>query len=171
MCTSELNQCFPELIVPPRREAIRFFAKDNYLNTESGPGSEKACQMVETGFQTVFRAAAGNNNKELTMSVKIKTDLCIGCGRCIDLCPGNLIKRDADTGAAYLKRPRDCWGCASCVKVCPAGAISYYLGADLGGLGMEMTVSFDGDYSIWNFEKPDGSRKQITVDRRASNQY
>ena len=70
-----------------------------------------------------------------------------------------------------MRRPRDCWGCAACVKACPSGAILYYLGADIGGTGTTMTVRYEGNYSIWTFVKPDGSREVIAVDRTASNQY
>lgn len=75
------------------------------------------------------------------MSIRIRSERCIGCRQCIALCPGNLIKWDASGGHAYIRRPKDCWGCASCIKACPADAIAYYLGADIGGRGTEMSVA------------------------------
>ena len=44
--------------------------------------------------------------------------------RCLDVCPGSLIKTDA-TGKAYIKYPKDCWGCTSCLKECKTGAIAF----------------------------------------------
>ena len=57
------------------------------------------------------------------MSITIKRDVCIGCGKCRMVCPGSLLKADQDR-KAYIAYPRDCWGCASCVKECPVNAIS-----------------------------------------------
>ncbi|MBP5324363.1 MAG: 4Fe-4S binding protein, partial [Pseudobutyrivibrio sp.] len=45
------------------------------------------------------------------MSIKINQDKCIGCRKCIEACPGNLIK--LDNKKAFIKRERDCWGCTS----------------------------------------------------------
>ena len=66
------------------------------------------------------------------MSIRITQNNCVGCGRCIEACPGNLIKKDAQ-GKAVIKHISDCWGCTSCLKECKTGAISFYLGADMGG--------------------------------------
>ena len=68
------------------------------------------------------------------MSIAIKKEKCAGCRKCTSVCPGSLIKTDED-GKAYIKYPRDCWGCASCLKECKFGAIEFYLGADIGGIG------------------------------------
>ena len=68
------------------------------------------------------------------MSIRITQNNCVGCGRCIEACPGNLIKKDAQ-GKAVIKHISDCWGCTSCLKECKTGAISFYLGADMGGAG------------------------------------
>lgn len=88
------------------------------------------------------------------MSIRIRAERCIGCRQCIALCPGNLIKWDAAGGHAYIRRPKDCWGCASCIKACPSDAIAYYLGADIGGRGTEMSVAIGGKAS--NLSGPSG---------------
>ena len=104
------------------------------------------------------------------MSIMIRRDDCRGCGKCAETCPGNLIKRD-ESGKAYIKRPEDCWGCASCLKECAFGAIRFYLGADIGGLGSTMYVERDGPLSNWIIESPGKNPVTITVDSRNSNQY
>ena len=43
------------------------------------------------------------------MSIRINKNKCVGCKRCLDVCPGSLIKTD-ETGKAYIKYPKDCWG-------------------------------------------------------------
>mgnify|MGYP000869636356 CR=1 FL=1 len=73
------------------------------------------------------------------MSIRITQNNCVGCGRCIEACPGNLIKKDAQ-GKAVIKHISDCWGCTSCLKECKTGAISFYLGADMGGAGSTLTA-------------------------------
>ena len=71
------------------------------------------------------------------MSVKFDENKCIGCGACVEVCPGNLIKIVNVDGKriAKIKHIRDCWGCTSCIKECPKMAISFFLGADIGGKG------------------------------------
>lgn len=103
------------------------------------------------------------------MSIFINRETCIGCGRCAEICPGNLIQ--VKEGKAYIKYPKDCWGCASCVKECGKCAISLYLGADMGGMGSRLTVKEEGNRYRWRVEKPDGSKEEILVDRNSSNTY
>ena len=57
------------------------------------------------------------------MSIRITQNNCVGCGRCIEACPGNLIKKDVQ-GKAVIKHISDCWGCTSCLKECKTGAIN-----------------------------------------------
>ena len=104
------------------------------------------------------------------MSILIENERCVGCGSCIEACPGNLIKRDSE-GKAYLKAPDECWGCASCLKECRFQAISYYLGADIGGRGGLMRYERDGDLARWIIRRVGREPVAITVDRRSSNKY
>ena len=60
------------------------------------------------------------------MSIKIDKNKCVGCSRCVEVCPGNLIKIDGEK-KAFIKYERDCWGCTSCVKECPRGAVFWAL--------------------------------------------
>ena len=56
------------------------------------------------------------------MSIRIQKSKCAGCGRCIEACPGNLIKKDKEN-KAFIRQVRDCWGCTSCIKECRHDAI------------------------------------------------
>ena len=100
------------------------------------------------------------------MSIQINQQKCVGCGQCMEVCPGTLIEKEQ--GKAVMRYPRDCWGCASCVKECPVGAIGFFLGADIGGNGSVMTVTKDGQILHWNIHKSDGREVTIDVDRRSS---
>lgn len=104
------------------------------------------------------------------MSIIINKNLCRNCGKCAGVCPGSLIKKD-ENGSVYMKYPKDCWGCSSCIKECSFGAISLYLGADMGGMGSQMSVESKGDNLIWNILKIDGQNQQIVIDKKEANKY
>lgn len=99
------------------------------------------------------------------MSIRITQNNCVGCGRCIEACPGNLIKKDAQ-GKAVIKHISDCWGCTSCLKECKTGAISFYLGADMGGAGSTLSVKSKGNIREWCVTSPDGSVQVIEVNKK-----
>ncbi len=103
------------------------------------------------------------------MSVRIRKEDCIGCGRCTEVCPGNLLKiRDRK---ADMKHPEDCWGCTSCIKECPVQAIDFFLEADLGGRGTTLSVKKTDIGFDWTFRMPDGSQKEISINSSNSNAY
>ena len=104
------------------------------------------------------------------MSIIIDKNLCVGCRKCKDVCPGNLIVIDKEN-KAIIKYPKDCWGCASCVKECKVDAIKYYLGADMGGKGSLLYVNEDKDIMSWIIEKSDKSKKVININKKNSNEY
>lgn len=104
------------------------------------------------------------------MSIQINKDLCRSCGKCREVCPGNLIKFD-ENKKAYIKYPKDCWGCTSCVKECQFSAIRFYLGADIGGMGSQLYTKKQGDITNWIIEKYDGSTEMVSVNSKEANKY
>ena len=98
------------------------------------------------------------------MSIRIDQKKCVGCRKCSEVCPGTLIVMEDKK--AVMKYPKNCWGCVSCVKECKAGAIDFFLGADIGGNGSIMNVKSEGDILHWIITKTDGSTSVIDVDRR-----
>ncbi|SOC05980.1 4Fe-4S dicluster domain-containing protein [Pseudobutyrivibrio ruminis] len=103
------------------------------------------------------------------MSIRINSISCVGCKRCVEACPGNLIK--IVDNKAVIKREKDCWGCTSCLKECKVGAIDFFLGADIGGKGSTLSVTEKGDIREWIVIGPDGNKKTITVNTKESNKY
>ena len=103
------------------------------------------------------------------MSIAINGNKCAGCGRCVQVCPGSLIR--LQDGRAVIKREKDCWGCTSCIKECPTGAILFFLGADLGGAGSQLSVRHDGDIAKWTVTAPSGETQTISVNKNDSNKY
>ncbi len=104
------------------------------------------------------------------MSIEIIKDKCVGCNKCIDVCPGSLIYKDEDK-KMFIKYPKDCWGCTACLKECNFGAIKYFLGADIGGKGGSLYTKDEGDYLHWYITDKNGDEKEITIDKRESNKY
>lgn len=109
------------------------------------------------------------------MSIAIDKALCIGCGRCADICPGNLIRmkktQEAEARTAYLKFPNACWSCTSCMKECPVGAISLTLPLAAGGRGGKLTARRQKNITTWTVRKPDGRDVKIETDTAEANRY
>lgn len=107
------------------------------------------------------------------MSVKFDENKCVGCGACVEVCPGNLIKLSQNSvkKVAGIKHIRDCWGCTSCIKECPKKAISFFLGADIGGKGSTMIVENKPDISVWTINKYDGTQVEILINKKDANKY
>ncbi len=102
------------------------------------------------------------------MSIEIIKDKCVACKKCLGVCPGNLIYKDVD-GKSFIKYPKDCWGCTACIKECKFGAIKYFLGADIGGLGGHLYTRDKGDYLHWHIRDKEGNEKVIRIDKKESN--
>lgn len=103
------------------------------------------------------------------MSIRIEQNKCIGCGRCTNVCPGNLLYlRDHK---ATIRDPRDCWGCTACVKECPRDAIFFTLEATLGGAGGRLYAHDSADTLTWELALADGETQRITVNKRQANAY
>lgn len=104
------------------------------------------------------------------MSIVIDKKSCNGCGKCKDICPGNLLSADAD-GKADIRFPDECWSCAACVKVCGREAISLYLSPAAGGCGTRLKVRREGLLMRWRFLMPNGEEQVITVNSADANRY
>ena len=67
-----------------------------------------------------------NSTKEFSMKASVKPDLCIGCGLCVEICPGvfvldsetNIAKTLTDRVPAELKEK-----CSEAATNCPVEAI------------------------------------------------
>lgn len=103
------------------------------------------------------------------MSISIDKNNCVKCGKCFNVCPGGLIAQDEDK-KAFIKYAKDCWGCAACLKECKAGAIKYFLGADIGGRGAYLYTKDEPNFLNWFIVK-NGIQQKITINKRESNKY
>ena len=48
------------------------------------------------------------------------SDRCIGCGKCVNVCPQNCI---ADGGVPFKIKQKNCLHCGNCMGVCPVNAV------------------------------------------------
>lgn len=104
------------------------------------------------------------------MSISIQREQCVACAKCRQVCPGMLLYPD-QAGKTYIKYPQDCWGCTACLKECQAGAIRYYLGADIGGKGTVLYTKQAQEWLHWVFVQPNGSTQLISINRQQANKY
>jgi len=101
--------------------AAAVMAADSIVNVAHFKGHEL------TGFGGALKnlgmgcaSREGKMRQHATISPRIETALCVGCGRCRELCPADAVqisgaKASIDTGA--------CIGCAECITVCPHDAV------------------------------------------------
>ena len=68
--------------------------------------------------------------------LRVRSDLCRGCGICIESCPQQAIS--IVSGTAYIIQER-CNQCRRCVEVCPQGAITEM--APVSGHELQATVT------------------------------
>jgi len=104
------------------------------------------------------------------MSIKIDSEKCIACGKCLNICPGSLIYRNSE-GKSYIKYEKDCWGCTACLKECPVKAIHYFLGEDIGGEGAYLFVERRKEDLDWHIIDREDKETIITTNRKESNKY
>lgn len=104
------------------------------------------------------------------MSIKIDVNKCVGCNKCLEICPGNLIYKD-EQNKAFIKYEKDCWGCTACLKECKFKAIKYYLGPDIGGNGAKLYVEEVNDSLNWHITDKYSKETIISTNRKQSNRY
>ncbi|MDR1546635.1 MAG: ferredoxin family protein [Deltaproteobacteria bacterium] len=94
------------------------------------------------------------------MSARLDLERCSRCGRCLEVCPGGLLRAGPD-GRPTLAEPERCWSCAACLKECPNQALALSLPPSLGGRGTLLTAARRPDGLEWTAHFPDGRTKTL----------
>ena len=58
------------------------------------------------------------------MPPKIDSSSCNGCGRCVYLCPMDILRMNDENKIAEVKYPDECWHCGICMFKCEPKAIT-----------------------------------------------
>ncbi len=58
--------------------------------------------------------------------VLIDENLCIGCGKCVEICPKKILYLDEATGKCKVTDETQCDKRKGCERVCPVGAIKIH---------------------------------------------
>ena len=53
----------------------------------------------------------------------IDKNKCTGCGTCVEICPMDVFRMDAEKKKTLARYPDDCQTCYNCELECPSGAI------------------------------------------------
>ncbi|HWG04264.1 MAG TPA: ferredoxin family protein [Beijerinckiaceae bacterium] len=56
--------------------------------------------------------------------VSIDNSACTGCGRCIEICPVDVLRPHAALPIAIIAYADDCCGCRLCAQECPTQCIT-----------------------------------------------
>ena len=69
--------------------------------------------------------------KQNLCQFEVDDTLCIGCSRCIKVCPGGILTLNEEHHARMLENVNPsgtnrCWKCEHCLSVCPRGAIRIF---------------------------------------------
>ena len=81
------------------------------------------CHIPLTRSQNNSHSVISNSSKVKSKTVtppKVNTELCIGCGNCVEVCPVEAIL--INDGKASIKKDI-CINCRICANECPVGAI------------------------------------------------
>lgn len=95
------------------------------------------------------------------MAVRIDRALCLGCGVCVEACPGDLLV--LKDGCAGLRAEHECWLCLSCAKACPRGAIAGVLPFVLGDTAAELRPRADEGALRRICRHPDGKNEEFLI--------
>lgn len=92
------------------------------------------------------------------MGAWVDPTLCVGCGECVRICPGDLLRMDVE-GKAVNCHPQECWHCMACAKVCRQRAIVLNLPFSIANRGARLYSDADEDQIRWTCIDPDGRKR------------
>ena len=103
------------------------FATDGIYVCGTAHGPKDIGESITQACAAASRATIPMANKQIrteAITAVVNEDLCIGCGRCVEVCPSTAIELREENG--YFKahvNPALCKGCGTCVSICPNEAI------------------------------------------------
>ncbi len=99
------------------------------------------------------------------MGLRLDSLKCTGCGKCVDICPGDLLYLDCNN-KSRIRNQANCWDCMACVKSCPVGALETKLPFSLADYGGHLKPEMTNDEINWICSYPDGTQEEFILPRR-----
>lgn len=98
------------------------------------------------------------------MGLKIDKAKCIGCQKCVNICPGDLLYLD-ENHRCTIRNQADCWDCMACVKKCPVSAIETKLPFSLANFGASLRPELTENVIKWVCTYPEGTVEEFQLPR------
>jgi electron transport complex protein RnfB len=93
------------------------------FNVQKGPtGLCQCCACCCHCLRAAYELEIPNALAKSNFVPAIDSDLCIGCGSCVEICPMDALSLDSDEKAT--RNPDRCIGCGVCVSACPSGSLA-----------------------------------------------
>jgi len=104
------------------------FTSDGFFLCGTAQGPKDYIDNMAQAIGVASRVARILSKKEMDTEAttsRVNENICIGCGRCVDICPYNAIKLVPRGFGVFKSRINDalCKGCGACAAECPTGAI------------------------------------------------
>lgn len=80
---------------------------------------EGSGEWFDLSKKPIERASFTFGNAEKNHEGYYITDKCIGCGKCLDVCPQNCISK----GTPFIVQQEHCLHCGNCQQICPVDAV------------------------------------------------
>jgi NAD-dependent dihydropyrimidine dehydrogenase PreA subunit len=97
----------------------------------SGGATGSAGNATQSSGDLSGTAVGGGGSGSATQSgstaavlVSVDTSACVGCGRCLSVCPAGVFAWDAGGSHAVARNAARCIRCHRCLQTCPANAIT-----------------------------------------------
>lgn len=97
------------------------------------------------------------------MSIITHKNKCSGCGKCVEICPGNLLALEEESKGPFIRRPEDCWDCMACVKICPHGALETKLPYQLANYKASLQPLVYPDRIVWQLTDLLGNKEDFVI--------
>lgn len=115
------SECTVCVDICEKKDFILELSEERSLDIHAGRefwSSSPDSVVVEAGVHSL-------EAKVLRTLVQVNEELCVGCGRCSEICAYRAVQVEPRAESSFIARVDEiaCKGCGNCVSVCPTGAL------------------------------------------------